>query len=317
MIIKKVILKLFLISLLLGVITATIILAIPSDDNHYMLAVKDKHARLDSITSPKIIIIGGSNTAFGIDSQMIEDSLHMPVVNMGIHVGLGLEYMINEVKPSIKKGDLVIMIPEYSLLFSNEESGKNGVFYKTFEVYPKAINYININNRIPTLLNAYVAILQSKLKSQLFDSEAEQLPHIKRNHQVYRRNSYNKKGDMIAHLSMSTQVYNKTDDTFESFKERKISEKFQKWTNSLYQLTKQKQATMVMSFAPSPKSIFDKKIGNSLFKSLTEQTKFPIITNPGDVVFPDSMFFDTRYHLLKKSRMKRTEQLIRRLKALH
>ncbi len=317
MIVRKVIYRLLLITLLIGVITAAIIKFIPSDDNHYMLAVKDKHARLDSISSPKIIIIGGSNTAFGIDSQMIEDSLHMPVANMGIHVGLGLEYMINEVKSAIQKGDIVIMIPEYSLLFSKTESGENDAFYKTLEGYPNAINYINSKNKVSSILNGYVAILQSKLKSQLFDSEAEQQAHVKRNQFIYKRKSYNHRGDMTAHLSMSTQEYNKEDDDFSSFKNRKISDFFLALTNEIYTFTETRDASFVMSFAPTPESIFEKETGKSIYTSLSEKAKYPIITKPHDVVFPDSMFFDTRYHLLKESRSERTALLIARLKAMN
>ncbi len=297
-------------------ITASIIKLIPADNNHYMLAVKDKHARLDSISSPKIIIIGGSNTAFGIDSQMIEDSLHMPVINMGIHVGLGLEYMINEVKSSIKKGDIIVMIPEYNLLFSKTESGKNDAFYKTLEGYPNAINYINSKNKVSAIFNGYVAILQSKLKSQLFDSEAEQQAHVKRNQFIYKRKSYNLRGDMTAHLNMSTQEYNKEDDAFIGFENRKIADLFLALTNEIYAFTETQNARFVMSFAPTPQSIFEEEIGKSIYTSLSGKAKYPIITKPNEVVFPDSMFFDTRYHLLRESRMERTALLITRLKAI-
>ncbi|HPG73671.1 MAG TPA: hypothetical protein PLM49_05215, partial [Bacteroidales bacterium] len=63
-----------------------------------MAAIIDKHKRIDSIKSPKIIFAGGSNLPFGIDSKMIQDSLHTPVVNLGLHAGLGLDFMLNELQ---------------------------------------------------------------------------------------------------------------------------------------------------------------------------------------------------------------------------
>lgn len=38
-------------------------------------------------SSPKVILVGGSNVAFGLDSEIIQHQLEVPVVNMGLHVG--------------------------------------------------------------------------------------------------------------------------------------------------------------------------------------------------------------------------------------
>ena len=317
MIIRKVILKLLLITLLLGIITASLMLIMPSDNNHYMLALKDKHARLDSIASPKIILIGGSNIAFGINGKMIEDSLKMPVANMGIHVGLGLEYMINEVKPSIKKGDIVVMVPEYGLMFEKIAPKNNEPFFKALEGDFRIINYVDNRKKIPFILSSYVSILQSRLKSLLFDAEAEQQPHLKRNQKVYRRFSYNYRGDMMAHLGMSTQGFKKDDDALTDFKGRFIPKYFVHLTNTFNTYIKQHNAKLFMSFPPTPSSLYDKKIGENIFQDLSKKIDCPILMKPSEVVFPDSLFFDSRYHLLKESRSERTAHLIARLKAMN
>lgn len=47
--------------------------------------------RLDSLRGTnKIVIVAGSNGSFSINSEIIEDSLHMPVVNTSTHAGLGV-----------------------------------------------------------------------------------------------------------------------------------------------------------------------------------------------------------------------------------
>src|SRR6478672_545894 len=85
-------------------------------DNDYIAAVLEKDRLIRSTPSPKIILVGGSNLAFGIDSRMMEDSLHLNVVNMGLYAKLGLRYMLAQVKPYIRRGDVVIIVPEYDKL---------------------------------------------------------------------------------------------------------------------------------------------------------------------------------------------------------
>ena len=71
-----------------------------SDDN-YLAAVLEKDRLIRSTPSPKIILVGGSNLAFGIDSRMLRDSLNVNIVNMGLYAKLGLRYMLAQVKPYV------------------------------------------------------------------------------------------------------------------------------------------------------------------------------------------------------------------------
>ena len=70
-------------------------------------------ARLDTAASPRLVIIGGSNTAFGLDSRMLADSLGLNVVNTGLHSGIGLRFMLDDAMPRLRPGDKVVVMPEY------------------------------------------------------------------------------------------------------------------------------------------------------------------------------------------------------------
>src|SRR5262245_56977492 len=63
--------------------------------NDYMAAMIDKSERLAHLASPRIVVIGGSNSAFGLDGEELEKAFHRPVVNMSMHGGLGFEFMVN------------------------------------------------------------------------------------------------------------------------------------------------------------------------------------------------------------------------------
>ncbi|HVD61344.1 MAG TPA: hypothetical protein VNC11_10775, partial [Gemmatimonadaceae bacterium] len=66
-------------------------------DNNYLAAVLEKDRLIRNTPSPKVILVGGSNLAFGIDSKLMQDSLGLRVVNMGLYAKLGLRYMLAQV----------------------------------------------------------------------------------------------------------------------------------------------------------------------------------------------------------------------------
>ena len=75
----------------------------------YDAAIIDKIERLENTPSPKIILVGNSNLAFGMDSQLIESKTGMGVVNLGLHGSLGNVFQENMAKANIGEGDLVII----------------------------------------------------------------------------------------------------------------------------------------------------------------------------------------------------------------
>ena len=82
-------------------------------NNTIMGELNYKIERLASTPSPKIVFIGGSGCSHGIDSGMVEKAFGLPVVNMGLHAGLGLKYQLSSIDPYIRKGDFVVIVPEY------------------------------------------------------------------------------------------------------------------------------------------------------------------------------------------------------------
>lgn len=74
---------------------------------------------------PRIIFVGGSNLAFGLDSQRIKDSLNINVINYGLHAGIGLKYMVDDISTYARKGDIIVFAPEYSHFYSGLAYGES------------------------------------------------------------------------------------------------------------------------------------------------------------------------------------------------
>lgn len=89
------------------------ILVIIPDGNDYARAAGLKNQRLQSLEGPKIVLIGGSNLAFGIDSRIIEAESSCHVANMGMNGYFGLRYMLSEAASGLQRGDVAVIALEY------------------------------------------------------------------------------------------------------------------------------------------------------------------------------------------------------------
>ncbi len=65
-----------------------------SNPDDYLAILIDKHKIAEKINTPKIILVGGSNLAFGIDTKVLGEYLGIPVANMGLRAELGVDFML-------------------------------------------------------------------------------------------------------------------------------------------------------------------------------------------------------------------------------
>ena len=66
--------------------------------------------------SPKILIVGGSASMFGVDSSLLAEQFGTPVINFAVNAGIGTYALPALADPHISKGDVVLMPLEYRLL---------------------------------------------------------------------------------------------------------------------------------------------------------------------------------------------------------
>ena len=82
-------------------------------DKTFMGELKYKYERLRESEGKRIVLLGGSSLAFGIDSALIEEYLpDYEVVNFGMYAALGTTAMFDLTIDEIRSGDIVIISPE-------------------------------------------------------------------------------------------------------------------------------------------------------------------------------------------------------------
>lgn len=298
--------------LLFLLITAASLFFIPNKalvDNS-LFANIDKHHRLDSLSSPKIVFIGGSNLAFGLDSKLIEDSLHIPVVNMGLHAGLGLRFMLNESKNSLKKGDIVIVAPEYHHFYNSDIlNGEKVLVAMISDVDSRNLKYISFKQYIH-LSPLAIRYAISKLMRKEMDVMAEnKKDEYERN---FKRNSFNIYGDEVMHWSYKNKVLSPVQL---NQKNTTILEE----TIILISDFKQAMDSRGVHFFLIPpafqRSSFDnyKPFIDKLSLSLSNRN-IPFTISPKEFAYPDTLFFNTLYHLDKNGAELRSLRLIKMLR---
>jgi hypothetical protein len=269
-------------------------LAPPVTSNDYMDALKGKHRRLQELSSPKVIIMGGSNVAFGLDSEELEKALCMPVVNMGLHASLGTEFMINEVKNAIGPGDLVLLSLEYSNLRAPRKM--ENVLYLAVDRDPSVFQWVPLLQRPQVVLSVVVLRLQALWKqiTGKYRTGGET---------IYRAENFDVRGDMVGHHAneakarkpleglhyVDVQVHPHTWDLLLRLKKR----------------VEEKGGRSILLWPSIAASAYDEPTDWRLAAEFT-QHRLPLLGSREEQVYPDERFLDTRYHLDKEGRRIRT-----------
>ena len=80
-----------------------------------------KTSLAEKISQPKILIVSGSNSLFGIESPVIEQLTCFPVVNMALHAGLPLDWILDYAESNAVAGDVVVLPLEWLYYLRNFE----------------------------------------------------------------------------------------------------------------------------------------------------------------------------------------------------
>lgn len=89
-----------------------------------LLERKSAHAR--SLDVPKLVIFAGSNGRYSHRCEPMAEPLGRPCVNMSIGVGIGLDFLIDQLRPLLAAGDIVYMPLEYRQYAVTREEMEGG-----------------------------------------------------------------------------------------------------------------------------------------------------------------------------------------------
>ncbi|MDR1584151.1 MAG: hypothetical protein LBS55_13020 [Prevotellaceae bacterium] len=268
----------------------------PRAAQSYLYSIILKDSLLANVDSPRMIFIGGSNISFGLNSQMIKDSLNVNPINTGINAGIGLKFMFDNTLQYIRKGDIIIAPLEYSYSTHEYDYGSEALVRIVMDVnrgYLRLLNFQQIFTLLPFIPKYFV----SKLNPLAYFN-------IEINHPQYSINSFNQYGDEYAHWNMKNRTFVPS-DRLDDFNQQ-IIEKIKDFEKNVTE----KGAKLYLTYP----SYLDRSFHKSEDIIVTIQTEleknFKVLGTPERYMMPDSLMFDTSYHLNKKGVDIRTARLI-------
>lgn len=293
--------------LVVGLGTLAVFIPDYGNRGNMLYSILDKHERLDSISQPKMIFAGGSNLAFGLDSRKVQEAFGMPVVNMGIHAGLGLKFILDDVRPYLGRGDVVVIVPEYPHFYDKYPSvfyGQDELLTMIFDIVPEERKYISLKQwthlyrGLPNYVgNKYYCLLKYGRKPKTVKGKAK----------AYQRSSFNKYGDITAHLEMG---YAGTPPIPEVDHPANLDAI--EYINEFGRECQAKGATVLMAMTSIQDTGYYRTEDhiNNLIDAFDKYLQVPLIAPPARYRMKNELFFDTMEHLNKEGRELRTNMLI-------
>jgi len=278
--------------------------------NDYLLAIETKHKNLAKLPSPRIIFLGGSSVAFGVDSKSIGDSLGLNGFNLGLHAGLGLQFMVNEALEVTKSGDVLVVSSEYYL-----GEGQMKMLAYMSQNYPTSKNYLNLNasEKISypyELLMDNILAKNSRVQNTFLKGKKTVVQQDTNN--VYKRSGFNERGDYELHLDQEARPFG----IFVKYEQKEENYKVGMEILNKLAVLQEKGVRVFYVFPGYPIEEYNRfqKSLQSFENQLKAGLQFPILGKVTDFLYPVSDFYDTVYHLRRKGRAERTKTMVRLLR---
>lgn len=271
--------------------------------NTFLGALAPKFDRLTEIDQPKIIMVGGSSTAFGMDSALLEATLGMPVVNFGLYATLGTKLMLDLSRAGINRGDIIVLAPEmdaqtFSLYFNAEST------WQAVESKPAMLSHIRFDNW-GDMLGGYFGYLLDKMD---FFREGTPDPEG-----VYNSRNFNEYGDIDYDRPHNTMLLGYDPNMTISFDTGIVEAEFIDYVNEYIADAERRGATVYFSFPPMNEDALEPDTTDEdlyeFYAFLSEKLDCPVISNPADYIYEQAYFYDTNFHLNESGIILRTAAL--------
>ena len=258
---------------------------------------------------PRLILVGGSAAAFGVDSALLSRELpdYQPV-NFGLYAALGtrvmLDLSINELRP----GDLVIIMPEQQRQALSDTIGAD-TFWQAVDGNFSALACLHVRDFGP-MLGAFPRFAGAKFRYFLTGAPTPD--------GVYRCSSFNTAGDVVNPLCSANTMPEGYDPTMPiRFDNAMPDADFCAALNDYTAKAEKIGATVYYHFPPMNAAAVENADNIDAYADfLQTQITALLAGDPHTCVMDAGWFYDTNFHLNADGKTVFTRQFIRDLKAM-
>jgi len=272
------------------------IILLPQPEQTGALRIIFKHTILADTKSPKIVLVGGSNLIYGMDSAAIHERFHIPVVNMSTQRGFGLGRMLDDISPFLYTGDVLLIVPEYEHFVSTW----NGTSV-AYDLIFGARQYRLLWSPYYELPGNFSSYLSTRLRGILLRHQNSLAAGI---------DYYNEYGDLVKYLGPAMPISPSGN----------LGVINQTYLNNFFRFVDdftKRGITVLLSYPSFEEQWFrnNAELIQELDALLRAKENLSVISSPESFCFPADFYHDSQYHLKLEKGAVRTAQLIQDLQA--
>ena len=268
--------------------------------NTLLYAQSQKQEALEKIDQPKVLFVGGSNLSFGLNTETVGINMFRPAYNLGMHAGLGLNYMLEDARNYIDSGDIVVVIPEYEL-FADE-------FYGSKEFLTMVLDVNSDNGQSwswsqwGAMLNHLPGYIGTKYYNAFLGLFTDPTPSVL---PIYAREAFDAFGDVKEELQRPAVAFPVDSMLVSDYSDALVH------LEAFAQDVEARKARFCLSFPSFEADNFDasEPFISALSDSL-DARGLNVISSPNDYRLDRGLFFNTKYHLSLEGRELRTRLLV-------
>ena len=262
----------------------------------YYAELGEMYDRLYETEGKKIVVVGGSNVAFGLNGQLLEEilaanGLDYTVCPFGLYAAVGTSAMLDLSADALGEGDVVILSVEPGSETMSTYFGATA-FWKCAEEAPQMLLHMS-GSKASALVGNYVSYLQERISIYVGGN-----PPVAEG--IYARSSFNERCDMIYQRPNNIMSVGYDTGTPIDLGTVTIGADFAQQVNDYCAKAAANGASVVMSFSPMNRSAMrnnTEETVNAYFNTCNETFNCPIISDPNDYILPSGWFYDTNFHL--------------------
>ena len=274
----------------------------------YYAQLPELYQKLKETEGKKVVIVGGSNVAFGVNTAQMEQYLRdcgfdYTVCSFGLYAAVGTSAMLELSRDFIGEGDIVILAIEPTSETFSTYFGATAML-KCAESDGEMLLHLNESQQ-SNLVGNYLSYLQERAEIQ----RTGLLPQAEG---VYAKSSFDENGDLVYDRPGNAMTLGYDSANPIDFAGITFDPAFTEQVNGYVAEAEAKGATVLMSFSPMNRgAVTDagEEVIYDFFLELQDLFHCRIISDPNNYIMDSGWFYDNNFHLNNAGAQIRTHTL--------
>ena len=306
---KRRVIKLVAALLLLAILPGLLLgagLSLPAcyQDSYYA-QLSALYRRLTDSQGKRLVLVGGSNVAFGVDVGLLEHMLaqygyEYTVCPFGLYGAVGTSAMLELSQGQLREGDIVVLAAEPTDETLSAYFGASA-FWKCAEEAPELLAAVSPAHRA-ALAGNYIGFLQERASI----SRSGDFPKPEG---AYAKSAFEENGNMSFYRAGNIMALGWDTGAPVDLAAVSVSPDFARQVNDYCQNARERGAEVYLSFSPVNRSALtgDPETGAAAyFRTCLDAFDCPVISDPNRYILDGGWFYDSNFHLNSAGAVLRT-----------